>query len=147
MLILDDFFLKTKYEIDKLHIEKKIHNTSAFVKKTDYSSKITEIEIEIPSISGLATNSALIAIENRIPAVTSLLKKTDYNTKIRLIKKNITDHDHDKYITFPEFNTLAANVFNARLVQANVITKSDFGANLQSLSKSITSNKTKNLLV
>ena len=34
--------------------------------------------------------------------------------KITEIEQKHTDHDHDKYITAPEFNTLAA-VFNARL--------------------------------
>ena len=42
---------------------------------------------------------------------------------------------------------LAANVFNARLAQANVITKTDFDAKLSGLNKKITSNKTKHLLV
>ena len=28
---------------------------------------------------------------------------------------NLKNHNHDKYITTPEFNTLAADVFNARL--------------------------------
>ena len=50
--------------------------------------------------------------------------------------------DHDKHIA-----TLAANVFNATLAQANLITKIDFDAKLSSLNKSITSNKSKNLLV
>ena len=31
----------------------------------------------------------------------------------------LTDHNHDKYITTLEFNTLAADIFNARLAQAN----------------------------
>ena len=57
----------------------------------------------------------------KIPNVNNLVKKTDYNTKISDIEKKITDHDHDKYITTPEFNTLAASAFNARLAQANVI--------------------------
>ena len=35
-------------------------------------------------------------------------KKTDYDTKIREIEKKVTDHDHDKYITTPEFNKLTA---------------------------------------
>ena len=35
----------------------------------------------------------------------------------------LTDHNHDKYITTLEFNTLAANVFNARLAQANLVSK------------------------
>ena len=42
---------------------------------------------------------------------------------------------------------LVANVFNARLAQANVITKTDFDAKLSGLNKKITSNKTKHLLV
>ena len=31
--------------------------------------------------------------------------------------------NHDKYIDTSKFNTLASNVFNARLAQANLITK------------------------
>ena len=42
---------------------------------------------------------------------------------------------------------LAANVFNARLAQANLITKTDFDSKLSSLYKGITQNKTKHLLV
>ena len=52
-----------------------------------------------------------------------------------------------KYITTPEFNTLATDVFNARLAQANLITKTDFDAKLSSLHRQITVNKTKDLLV
>ena len=75
------------------------------------------------------------------------LKKTDYNTKITEIEKKLTDQNHDKYITTPVFNTLAADVFNARLAQANLITGIDFNAKLLSLNRKITANKTKNLLV
>ena len=35
-----------------------------------------------------------------------LLIKTDYNTKINEIEKKLTDDNHDKYITTPEFNKL-----------------------------------------
>ena len=66
-----------------------------------------------------------------------LKKKTDYGTKISDIEKKITDHDHDMYITTPEFNTMAADVFNARLAQANVITKTDFDAKLSGLNKKL----------
>ena len=75
------------------------------------------------------------------------LKKTDYDTKISDIGEKITAHDHDKYITTPEFNAMTASVFNARLAQANVITKTDFDAKLSGRNKKITSNKTKHLLV
>ena len=87
------------------------------------------------------------AVENKIPDVSSLVKKTNYETKISDIEKKITDHDHDKYITTSEFNTMVANVFNSRLAKANVITKTDFDAKLSSINKKITTNTTKHLLV
>ena len=37
------FVLKTKYDIDKPELEKKIPDTSGLVKKTDYNAKIIEI--------------------------------------------------------------------------------------------------------
>ena len=100
------FVLKTKYDTDKRQLEKKITDTSDLVKKTDYTAKITELEGKIPSVSVLATNAALTTVENKIPNISTLVKKTDYNTKITEIKKKLTDHNHDKYIAIPEFNTL-----------------------------------------
>ena len=117
------------------------------VKKTNFNSKVTEIEGKIPSITGLATNSVLTAVEN-IPDVSSLVKKTDYNTKINDIEKNITNHNHDKYITTPEFNTMAASTFNARLAaQTDLIIKREFDIKLKGISDRVTKNKTKHLLV
>ena len=84
----------------------------------------------------------LARLENKIPDVSSLVKKTGYDTKITEIEKKLTDHNHDKYNTTPEFNTLAASVFNARLAQANLITNTDFDAN-----KKVAANKTKHLFV
>ena len=86
-------------------------------------------------------------MENKIPSVSSLVKKTDYDTKISELEKKLTDHNHDKYITTPEFNTLAADVFNARLAQTNLITKTDFDAKLLTLNRKIISNKSKHLIV
>ena len=63
------------------------------------------------------------------------------------MKRNLLTINHDKYITTPEFNTLAADVFTARLAQANLITKTDFDAKLSSVNRKITTNKTKHLLV
>ena len=42
---------------------------------------------------------------------------------------------------------LTADVFNARLARANLITKADFDAKLLSLNREITSNKSKYLLI
>ena len=49
------FLLKTKYDPDKLELQKKIPNVNNFVKKSDYNAKVTAIEGKIPNISGLAT--------------------------------------------------------------------------------------------
>ena len=46
-----------------------------------------------------------------------------------------------------DFNKLTADVFNARLAQANLITKTDFNAKLSSLDRKIIANKSKHLLV
>ena len=71
----------------------------------------------------------LIAVENKIPDVSSLIKKkTDYNTKLSELERKLTDHNYDKYIATQEFNTIAADDFNARLAQANIITKTKFDA-------------------
>ena len=160
-----DFVLKTNFNTKITGLENKIPNTNSLVKKTNYNTKITEIENKIPDISGLATKTASTAVENKIPSITNLVtktalttvknkipsitglvKKTDYNTKITDIENILNNHNHDKYVATSEFNTLAANVFNARLAQANLITKTDFDAKLSSLNRKITANKTKHFL-
>ena len=90
-------------------------DSTGFVLKTTFNAKITEIEYKTPSITGLATNSALAAVA--IPNISNLVKKTNYNTKINEIEKKITDHNRGKYITTPEFNNLAEGVFTATLAQ------------------------------
>ena len=94
-----DFILKTIYQIDKVELEKTMPDMSDFVKKT----KLIELEDNIPDVSSLATKTALTALENKIPSVSSLVKKTDYDTKITEIEKKLTNHNHDKYCTTPEF--------------------------------------------
>ena len=62
---------------------------SKFATKTTLNAKINEVKCEIPSITDLATTTALTAVENKIPNVNNLVKKTDYNTKINeIVKKN-----------------------------------------------------------
>ena len=134
-----DFVLKTKYQTDKTELEKKIPNVTDFVKE----AKLTELENKLPDISNLETKTALTTFENEIPDISNLVKETGYNTKVTKIENKLTDHNHDKYIITSEFNILAADVFNARLAQANLITKADFDAKLSSLKSKITENKTK----
>ena len=70
-----------------------------------------------------------------------LLKKQIMTPKISEFEKELTDHDHDKYITTSNFNTLAASVFNAKLAQANLITKTNFDVRLSSLNKKLPQKK------
>ena len=133
------FALKTKYDMDKSELENKIPDTSGLVKKTDYNTKIAEIDV-----SNLATKTVLTTIENKIPSVSNFVKKTDYNTKITEIENKLKNHNHDKYITTPEFNTLAADIFNPRLKQANLVTKTNFHNTVSSRNNKIAANETKN---
>ena len=134
------FVLKTKYQTDKTELEKKIPNATDFVKKT----KLTELENKIAHISSFATKAALTAVENKIPDVSSLVKKKQTMIqKNSELEKKLTDQNHGKYITTPEFNFLAADVFNVRIAQANLIAKTDFDAKLSSLNRKINSNKSK----
>ena len=158
----NEFVLKTNFNTKFTGLENNIPNTRGLVKKTDYKTKITEkkvpdlsglatktalttVENKIPSISNLATKTALTTVENKISSTSGLVKKTDYNTKITDIENKVNNHNHDKYVATSEFNALAANVFNARLAQANLITKTDFDAK-SSLSRKITTNKARHFL-
>ena len=107
-------------------------------------------------MTNLATTTALPAVENKILSVSNLVKKTGYNAKINIIEKKITNYDHDKYVTTPEFNKLTVKMFAARLAQANLESKNDianfvkktnFHDKLKHLNEKVTSNKTKHLLV
>ena len=113
-----------------------------------FNTKVTEIESKILSITGLATNSEITAVENKIPNVSSLVKTTDYYTKISEIENKVNDHNHNKYITTPEFNTMTARTFNARLAaQTGLIRKPRSDAKLKGIRDRVTKNKTKHLLV
>ena len=75
-----------------------------------------------------------------------LVKETDYKTKINETEKKITDHNHDKYITTPEFNRFTAEIFALRLKRVNLASKSDIAnfvnkTDFDNKLKHITSNK------
>ena len=91
--IVTSGFVLTKYDTDKSELEKKIHNTTGLDKKTNYNTKITEIENKIPDISNLVTKTILTTVENKIPDFSNLVNKTDYNTKVT----ETDNHSHDIY--------------------------------------------------
>ena len=57
--------------------------------------------------------------------------------------KKVSDHNHDKSITTPELNNLAAEVFTARLAHTNLVIGKEFDTKLKSLNQKINSNKSK----
>ena len=125
------FLKKIKYDVDKSELETKIHDTSGHVKKKDYSLKISKIENKIPSSSGLTTNATLTSVDNKKPDFSSLVKKTDYNTKI-------SDYNQEKCITTLE---VIAEVFDATLARANLVTRQILMMNIKDKIKKLTQPK------
>ena len=67
------------------------------------------------------------------------------NTKISEVENKTPDNS--KHNTTQEFNKLTAENFAAKLKQADLMNKTDFGKKLTSFNRQITSNKTKHLEV
>ena len=132
----------------KKNIEDEIPDITNLATKTTLNAKISEVKGEIANITNLMLLTlSLILLKIKYLVLVIQSKKTDYNTKINEIEKKISDHNHDKYITTPEFNKLLSQNFAPRLMQANLVTKTEFDNKLTSFNKRITSNKTKHLEV
>ena len=91
------------------------------LKKTDFDSKITEIEGKIPNISGLATNSSLTTVENKIPDITSLITRTDFDAKLKNISDRVTNNKSKDILLDNKLKKLKT------LVGSTAKTKSDEG--------------------
>ena len=63
-------------------------------------------------------NTKISEVENKILDTNRLLTTTVFKTEIRKVGNKIPDHP--KYIITQEFNTLTAEIFAARLTQANL---------------------------
>ena len=118
------------------------------LKKTDYNTKITEIEGKIPDVSHLATKTALTTVENKIPNVSRLATKAElnaYESKIPDISKFATKpvltnlsntvpdistlikkSDYDTKIAEFKNKYVSNNGFDSKLAQANVSTEKNF---------------------
>ena len=77
----------------------------------------------------------------------ALFKKWIMTLRLQKLKKNLLIIIMINILQLQNFNKLATDVFNGRLAQSNLITKTDFDAKLSSLNKKITQNKSKHLLV
>ena len=119
-----DFALKTKYNNDKTELENKIPDVTDFVKKV----KLIELESKIPDISNVATKTTLILLKIKYLALAVLLKKQTITQKSLILKINFIIIIMINILITSEFNKLATDVSNARLVEANLITKTEFDA-------------------
>ena len=100
------------------------------VKKTDFNTKVTEIEGKIPDISSLATKYALTNVENKIiPDVSSLVKKTDFNTKVTEIEGKIPDVS--RLVKKKDFNTKVTEIEGKIPDVSNLVKNTDFDARLK----------------
>ena len=98
---------------------------------------LNTIENKTPNISNLATKAALNTNRKIKYLMLVILLKSDYDTKIKDIE--------NKYITTTEFNKLASDAVNARIILAKFSKKTDFDNKLSDLNRKIVSNKTKDI--
>ena len=79
---------KTDFNSKITELENKIPNVSGFLLTSVFNSKITEVENKIPNIKNLASKIEVTAVENKIPNVSNLVTKTDYAREITKIKSD-----------------------------------------------------------
>ena len=71
-----------------------------FATNASLNAKISDVKGETPTITNLATSSALTGGENKILTVNNLAKKTEYKAKNNEIGIKITNHNHNKLKSF-----------------------------------------------
>ena len=102
-LDLTKYALKSNYDSKIGNLELKIPDLSGLLQTSSFNSKVTELENKIktaeskPDTTNLTTKSSLNAVENEIPDVNGFVKKTDYATEITNIK--------DDYVTNGAFTS------------------------------------------
>ena len=79
-----------------------VHFTNLATNTSLNTKIIKEVKGEILNITNLASYTSLTNIENKIPNVSNLVKKLTIAQNLVKLKKRITDHNYDKYITTPE---------------------------------------------
>ena len=105
---------------------KMVPDANGLVKKTDYNTKITEIEGKIPSITSLDTTAALKTVNNKIPDISNLVTKTDYDAKIKDIEsKYFTTYDYNKFMNEIVDNTIKEKGFVKKSDISEFISSSD----------------------
>ena len=129
-VVTNEVVKKTDYNTKITEIENKIPDTSNLVKKTHPNTKITEIESKIPNISNLVTKTALISVENKIPNVSGLATKTELTT----VENKIPD------ISNFAAKTALTNLSNVVPDINTLIKKSDYDTKIKEIKSKYVSN-------
>ena len=93
---------KSDYDTKVGNLELKISDISGLLPTTTFNSEVGELENNVktaeskPDISNLANNTELKNVENKIPDPNAFVKKTDYDTEISGIKN---DYDTNTALT------------------------------------------------
>ena len=80
---LTKYVKKSDYDTKVSNLELKIPDVSGKLNTSDFNSKVSELENKIrlaeskPDITNLATKSSVTAVKNKIPEVNGFVKKTD----------------------------------------------------------------------
>ena len=91
---LTKYVKKSDYDTKVDNLELKIPDVSGTLNTSDFNSKVSELEIKIrsaeskPDITNLATKSSVTGVKNKIPDVKGFVKKTDYAKEIITIKND-----------------------------------------------------------
>ena len=88
------YVLKTDYDTKIGNLELKIPDIKGLLQISSFNSKVTELENKIktaenkPNNSNLANIQSVANVLNKIPDISGFVKKTDYATEITSIKND-----------------------------------------------------------
>ena len=111
------YVLKSDYDTKVGNLELKIPDVSDLLQTTSFNSKVNELENKIktaeqkPNISKLATISSVTAVLNKIPDIYGFVKKTDYTTEITSLKNDYVT----KAALTSQLNDLKINILLMKL--------------------------------
>ena len=106
----NNFVLKTKYETDKSELENKIPAVSNLVKKTDFNTKITEIEKKLTDhnhdkyIDTQEFDKLAADVFNVTIAQTNLITNTYFDAKFSSLYRKITSNKTKHLLVENELN-------------------------------------------
>ena len=68
------------------------------------------VPVDLSKLSDVVKSDVKKTVYDKLAAKVNSIDARDYDTKITETENKLTVHNHDKYITTPKFNTLAADV-------------------------------------